>query len=238
MGKVRVRCEVEKAETEFPLNRYGHKTYKRNTCRECYNTLRKNHEDDDKPDGLICKMCGEYKSITWFPRNRQCLYGVEPVCKACKRQRRREYIRLYPERARNADLKYQYGITITDYEVMYARQGGRCAICGTSEAKLVVDHNHKTNQVRELLCHLCNAMIGCAREDIAILMSAAAYLHREQHPEQESNQTVCMSSCNASVHGRSVGQSGGHLGHVAIGKSRYLRATNPLFKRSCASPNV
>lgn len=190
MSKVCMRCGVEKAETEFPLNRYGHKTYQRRTCRECYSTLRKNHEDDDKPDGLTCKKCGEYKPITGFPRQRQCLYGIEPVCKACKRQRRREYIRLYPERARNADLKYQYGITIEQYYEMYERQGGRCAICGASEGKLVVDHNHKTGKVRELLCHLCNAMIGCAREDINILASAAAYLHREQHPERENIQAV------------------------------------------------
>ncbi len=83
----------------------------------------------------------------------------------------------------------RYGITAADYEAMYERQGGRCAICGAAEGKLVVDHNHKTGKVRELLCHLCNAMIGCmigcAREDLAIIAAAAAYLYREQHPERE-----------------------------------------------------
>jgi hypothetical protein len=89
-------------------------------------------------------------------------------------------------------LKYQYGITVADYDAMYARQGGKCAICDTfkEKGKLVVDHNHKTGKVRELLCHLCNAMIGCAREDIAILAAAAAYLHREQHPELEAVETI------------------------------------------------
>jgi Autographiviridae endonuclease VII len=81
-------------------------------------------------------------------------------------------------------------MTIADYEAMYERQGGRCAICGTSEEKLVVDHNHQTNSVRELLCHLCNTLIGCAHEDIAILASAAAYLHREQHPGRENIQAI------------------------------------------------
>jgi len=42
--------------------------------------------------------------------------------------------------------------------------------------------------------HLCNAMIGCAREDIAILTSAVAYLQHEEHPEAESVQPACMSS--------------------------------------------
>src|SRR6185312_16234510 len=185
MVKQCIRCGQLKDETEFPFNRYEVKTYRRNTCRECYAALRKNHTDDNKPDGLICNKCGEYKPINEYPIHRLCLYGVEPVCKACKRQRRREYIRLYPERARNADLKYQYGITIEQYHAMYARQGGKCAICGTTAEKLVVDHNHQTGKVRELLCHLCNAMIGCAREDFTILAAAAAYLHREQHPEME-----------------------------------------------------
>jgi hypothetical protein len=78
MGKVCMRCGIEKSETEFPLNRYGSKVYRRNTCQECYAALRKNHEGDDKPDGLTCKKCGEYQLITGFPRQRQCLYGVEP----------------------------------------------------------------------------------------------------------------------------------------------------------------
>lgn len=75
----------------------------------CYDAQRKDHSNDDKPDGLKCKKCGEYKSIIEFPRQKQGLYGVEQVCKACKRQHRREYIRLNPERARSADLKYHYG---------------------------------------------------------------------------------------------------------------------------------
>lgn len=108
------------------------------------------------------------------------------MCKECRLRKRREYNRKYPERIRDTDLKAKYGMTIEDYNTMHARQDGRCAICGTSEEKLVVDHNHKTGQVRELLCHLCNAMIGCAREDIAILTSAVAYLQREQRPEREA----------------------------------------------------
>ncbi len=102
------------------------------------------------------------------------------MCKECRLRKRREYNRKYPERIRDTDLKAKYGMTIEDYNAMLARQNGKCAICGTSEEKLVVDHNHTTDKVRELLCHLCNAMIGCAREDIAILTSAVAYLHREE----------------------------------------------------------
>lgn len=183
MTRVCIKCRVEKAEAEFALNKYGNKYFRRRVCRVCYNAARPDHLGDVKPEGRICKKCGMYKPITGFPIQRQCLYGVEPICKACKAARRQEYIRLHPERARNADLKYQYGITLEDYAAMLERQQGQCAICGTADEKLVVDHNHITGKVRSLLCHLCNALIGCAREDIAILVRAAAYLHAEQHPE-------------------------------------------------------
>ena len=77
------------------------------------------------------------------------------------------------------DLKAKYGLTLEQYDEMRARQEGKCAICGDDKSKLVIDHNHRTGRVHSLLCHLCNAMIGCAREDIAILASAAAYLSAE-----------------------------------------------------------
>ncbi|HLJ81904.1 MAG TPA: endonuclease VII domain-containing protein [Ktedonobacterales bacterium] len=108
---------------------------------------------------------------------------MEPVCKACKLKHRQEYVAQYPERARNAELKYLNGLTLEQYHAMLAAQEGWCAICGTAEEKLVVDHNHATGRVRSLLCHLCNAMIGCARESSDILIRAAAYLYAEQHPE-------------------------------------------------------
>ncbi|HEX8037017.1 MAG TPA: endonuclease VII domain-containing protein [Ktedonobacterales bacterium] len=129
------------------------------------------------------KRCGEIKPFSAFPRQQQCLYGVETVCKACKVELRQAYIAQYPERARNSALKHTYGITLADYEAMFARQGGRCAICGADDQKLVVDHNHAPRKVRSLLCHLCNALIGCARENIDILVSAAAYLHTELTPD-------------------------------------------------------
>jgi hypothetical protein len=67
---------------------------------------------------------------------------------------------------------------------MFQRQNGKCAICCQTERKLVVDHNHTTNKVRGLLCNACNSVIGHCHENIAVLVSAAAYLYAELHPEQ------------------------------------------------------
>jgi len=44
------------------------------------------------------------------------------------------------------------------YEELLASQGGVCAICGSSPKtkRLNIDHDHKTMEVRGLLCHKCN----------------------------------------------------------------------------------
>lgn len=106
------------------------------------------------------------------------------MCKSCRLEKRREYSRKYPERIRNTDLQQRYGITLDDYNAMFARQEGKCAICGTGDKKLVVDHDHATGRVRRLLCSLCNAMLGCARENIQNIAYAIAYLHADQHPQE------------------------------------------------------
>lgn len=63
------------------------------------------------------------------------------------------------------ELRTKYGLTVADYERMFAEQGGRCAICGTEspgahKKHFAVDHCHKTGRVRGLLCSPCNTNLG------------------------------------------------------------------------------
>ena len=53
-----------------------------------------------------------------------------------------------------------------------------CEICLFSHEKLCIDHDHKTNRVRGLLCAHCNQGIGHFRDNIKTLESAIAYLER------------------------------------------------------------
>jgi hypothetical protein len=96
----------------------------------------------------------------------------------------------FPAYYRKYRLKAEYGITPEQYDAMLRAQGGRCAIClgrepGNWHNKLVIDHDHKTGRVRELLCHNCNMFIGHADDDEGILRRAAAYLvkHRRRATE-------------------------------------------------------
>jgi hypothetical protein len=66
---------------------------------------------------------------------------------------------------------------------MLAQQGGQCAICKGPPAgrdKFYVDHCHETGAVRGLLCIRCNTLIGSAKENETILVSAIAYIRRHR----------------------------------------------------------
>ena len=80
------------------------------------------------------------------------------------------------ENSRRQSLRRKYGISQEDYEARLRAQGGACAICGATDRKLVVDHNHQTGRVRGILCFNCNLMIGHCGEIVATLEKAAKYL--------------------------------------------------------------
>ena len=89
--------------------------------------------------------------------------------------------KLYFPNIRNSNLKKLYGITQADYERMFEKQGGCCAICkapdpGGKKRFLSVDHNHKTGKVRALLCDDCNVGLGRLRDDPELLRAALTYL--------------------------------------------------------------
>ena len=67
-------------------------------------------------------------------------------------------------RRKNVILKNVYGITLDDYNRMFNEQGGKCAICQRHQNELTrtlcVDHDHKTNKVRSLLCVTCNTDVS------------------------------------------------------------------------------
>jgi len=73
-----------------------------------------------------------------------------------------------------------YNISIEDYEFMLEIQKNRCAICGSEPTKkraLAVDHDHKTGQVRGLLCNTCNLGLGQFKDSKDLLLKAIKYLN-------------------------------------------------------------
>lgn len=71
------------------------------------------------------------------------------------------------------------GMTLSDYDRLFEREGGRCAICGTTDSgqrDFHVDHCHDTGHVRGLLCGRCNIGLGYFRNDEEIMKRAVIYL--------------------------------------------------------------
>ena len=100
-------------------------------------------------------------------------------------QKNKEYYKEYNKKyIRDYNLKNNYGIDSDEYNIIFLKQDGKCAICGAHQSNerraLDVDHDHTTSVVRGLLCNACNKAIGLLNEDISILQSAIEYLEKHK----------------------------------------------------------
>ncbi len=77
--------------------------------------------------------------------------------------------------AEQARFRKLYRITLEDRDIILKKQGGKCKIC-RKKANLHVDHCHKTNVVRGLLCGSCNRGLGLFHESKKSLENAIKYL--------------------------------------------------------------
>ena len=141
---------------------------------------------------MVCPACGN----TFITSDLRVKYCKDIKCKKVANFKRgskfrilnKEYLQRYYKEydvinkdlrkltGRKGHLRRKYGITLDDYNRMFSEQKGRCAICGKQEEKLHVDHSHKTNKVRSLLCFHCNAGLGHFEENIELLNNAIEYI--------------------------------------------------------------
>lgn len=114
-----------------------------------------------------CTICGIEKPLSEFHKRKASRDGLKYYCKSCAyemqaRWRERNSATI-PERQRRHKLKRFYGITLEQFRDLLKKQGGRCKVCGTTQfggKGPIVDHCHKTNYVRALLCTNCNIAEG------------------------------------------------------------------------------
>lgn len=119
----------------------------------------------------VCSTCRATLAAGNFSNDKRNRDGLSNNCLRC---------------AANSSLKRRYGMTIDDYDKMLMEQEGKCACCQTTSPhklndkylRFLVDHCHKTGQVRGLLCHHCNLMLGLAKDEPETLSNASRYLER------------------------------------------------------------
>lgn len=126
-------------------------------------------------------------------------------CRECRNESKYNWRKRYPERRKEEQKRYrdrkkmgitypisepglltyrekylqkEYGISEEDYNLMYSKQNGLCAICLQFQEVLYVDHSHNTEEIRGLLCRNCNLGIGFFRDNIDTLQRAILYLDK------------------------------------------------------------
>lgn len=88
-----------------------------------------------------------------------------------------KFFKRSPEKHREYQLKCRYNLTPEQFEAMLQKQDNRCAICKVKpDYMLSIDHNHKTQEVRGLLCQRCNIAVGFIEIE-GLLDRVQAYLH-------------------------------------------------------------
>ena len=117
-----------------------------------------------------CSTCHITKPIIEFTKDRSSIHGIAGSCKLCQRK---------------TALKHNHNITQEEYERLLKQQYGVCAICkGPQQRKGInfsVDHDHKTNVIRGLLCDNCNRGIGFLQDNIPNLHTTINYLTKSRY---------------------------------------------------------
>ena len=132
-------------------------------------------------DAMRCSRCGETKPIGDFHKDSRAPQGVIKWCQVCFTDYNTNYARTHrssdvtaADRSRDARYRKMYDMTADEYATLLDYQEGVCAICGTppKRIRLAVDHDHKTGEVRGLLCGQCNRRLS---EQIGVEWLSAAY---------------------------------------------------------------
>jgi len=131
-----------------------------------------------------CRDCKTSKDLSAFGIDKSKTDGLSVYCKACRNAKakvanadgRWKTTKRTGRDQTDSTLKHRYGITNEDRLQMIADQNGECAICKRSDVKLFVDHDHKTLEVRGMLCPSCNRALGIFQDSPDLLRNAIDYL--------------------------------------------------------------
>jgi len=144
-----------------------------------------------------CSDCEEELPIERFTVNNRrshpdgrCRYNQ---CKSCRwdRHEPRRTANYHQAKEDNPrvwfynNLRVRFKLTSAQVDDLVIQSSGLCAVCmkpfKNSKKEPHLDHNHKTDAVREFLCSRCNTMLGLI-EDIKLLKRGISYLKHHRKP--------------------------------------------------------
>jgi hypothetical protein len=112
----------------------------------------------------------------FYQDNKEKLLAASKVYRENHKEELKKYRKDNKDKWRKRHLKEKYGLELEDYQKMYKEQKGKCKICDNHYETLCVDHNHKTGEIRKLLCKSCNTGIGLLQDSPTITERATEYL--------------------------------------------------------------
>lgn len=133
----------------------------------------------------ICIRCKLELPVSAFTKAKNGNKGYTSRCSKCiydsyykNKNDKDKYIKkLY-------QIKYYYNLSKEEYEKLVNNCNNSCLICRKSSTELktglCVDHSHKTNKIRGLLCQDCNRGLGMFKENIQFLKNAINYLENTE----------------------------------------------------------
>jgi hypothetical protein len=140
-------------------------------------------QDAEVSTDLWCSQCQTLKRPDeFFPSK---IRGKTGTCKVCHEKPLANRKRPSHPQKRNTRLRYRYHITEDQFHNLIESQDGKCAICQRDIVQVTnmnaqVDHNHKTGEVRGVLCFNCNNGLGKFKDNPELLQSAIRYLNSKK----------------------------------------------------------
>lgn len=146
----------------------------------------------ERPTGTKwCPDCESYLPLSRFYKNKSSNDGLAAYC-ASHIQRRtaesRSRTGYKPQQTSFGPSKAEpWRLTKAQYHEVRARQDYRCAVCRRHESeirsnskhrdrKLHMDHCHRTNRFRALLCPSCNHRVGIVEGNPSVLAATFSYV--------------------------------------------------------------
>lgn len=139
---------------------------------------------------FACSACGVEKPVEGYR-----IYGRHNEkralqCKSCAYEKYKVWKTKNPEKASRSSPEWTFqrrchrrNVTPRQVKDAYLEQEGKCAICldNIQLDTCAIDHNHKTNEFRGLLCRKCNSSIAFLKDHPDVVDRAAKYLRERGH---------------------------------------------------------
>jgi len=154
------KCKIVKNSSDF-LKRKDSVDGLRHICTSCWHNYAKSRKNKKPTIGnKTCNNCKRTLPYNNFGVNNQKKDGCTNFCYTC------------------ATIKRYKDLSFEKYQEMMKKADGICCIC-MRDRMLVIDHCHKTQKVRGLICSRCNANLGVYKENKQTFENFNRYLKGE-----------------------------------------------------------